>query len=103
MNNNTKNAMKKNFIIAAFISVLSLNAGNVNGTQNGTVSQELSKEDTGDSPNKGGWIPFSYDTSVSEQGPNGCTIVTVTTHCECISGGAQNCKRFEYEQRYYIP
>ena len=49
-------------------------------------------------PNGGKYIPIDYDTNDVQTGENGETIITITHHRRCMSGGSQACSRYDVEE-----
>lgn len=48
--------------------------------------------------NRGRYIPIDYDTNDVQTGENGETIITITHHRRCMSGGNQSCSRYDVEE-----
>ena len=49
-------------------------------------------------PNGGNYIPIDYDTNDVQTGEDGETIITITHHRRCMSGGSQACSRYDVEE-----
>jgi len=97
--------MKRFLLLAVFLLSMIMNVGSMNeirGVSDKQVIQEISNVGYHDSGDRGRYIPFNYSTFEQEQGPNGIIIIQ-TIHYECMSGGAQDCHKFEIVIKEEIP